>query len=171
MAWRLSARVFITNGPWRAFGSGTVQMRFRGASRADFAAGLAVLVGAAFGCASPARLPLAMATELDGLAAERPTAILFSLAGCRYCDIAERGFVAAARELGAAAHVRKLMVTPDNQRLLRTRFGIHGTPDARLLLADGRAEKLPLTREGPLVAAAVREKSTAPLLRRTTLTP
>src|SRR5437773_5802164 len=34
--------------------------------------------------------------ELETLA---PVAVLFTVPGCRYCDIAERGFVGAAREL------------------------------------------------------------------------
>jgi hypothetical protein len=107
-------------------------------------------------CATP-ELPLSDAGALADLARERPAAILFSVPGCRWCKIAERGFVGASRELPGILF-RKVIVEPKNFRALRERYDLGpNMPQARLLLPGGAHKPLPLTREGSAIAAAIRE--------------
>src|SRR5256885_1917976 len=81
---------------------------------------------------SSGELPPATAGELETLA---PVAVLFTVPGCRYCDIAERGFVGAAREL-PQVRFRKVVVGPGELAALQRRYGIgESMPQARLLLA------------------------------------
>lgn len=85
-------------------------------------------------------------------------AVLFSLAGCRYCAIAERGMVGASRELHGAVEFRKVMVESEDLDELTGRYALQPSmPQARLLLSGGRWRTLPLTRDGPVVAQAIRE--------------
>lgn len=108
-------------------------------------------------CSTPS-LPLAGAEELPRLAQQRPVAVLFSIPGCRYCKIAERGFHGARKVLGQRVVFRKVMVDDGNLDRLRSRYSLDPSmPQARLLLAPGRWRKLPLTREGPLVAKAIED--------------
>jgi hypothetical protein len=107
-------------------------------------------------CASP-ELPLAQPEDLARLGEARPLAVLFSVPGCRYCAIAERGLVGAARRLAPEVEFCKVMVDGLTLPPLMQRYGLQATmPQARLLLGGGRWKALPLTREGDRVAEAIR---------------
>ena len=107
-------------------------------------------------CSSP-ELPLAQPEQLARLSEARPLAVLFSVPGCRYCAIAERGLAGAARRLGPEVEFRKVMVDGVTLPPLMHRYGLQATmPQARLLFGDGRWRPLPLTREGDRVAEAIR---------------
>jgi hypothetical protein len=115
---------------------------------------LTALLGG-IGCTTP-ELPRARARDLPALAAVRPVAVLFSVPDCRYCRIAERGFVGAARTLQGRVDFRKVIVTGKNLASLRSRYALlPSMPQGRLILAGERSSPLPLTREGPLVQQAI----------------
>jgi hypothetical protein len=92
-----------------------------------------------------------------------PVAVLFTIPGCRYCDIAERGFVGARRDLEGVVVFRKLVVNGRNFGSLRESYQLQTSmPQARLLLPGGRWRSLPLTRDGTAVARAIRSGLNGP---------